>query len=146
MADSCRNCLAEIPDGETLCPQCTPSASGNSDRPVGGESAPELPPRYEIIRLLGQGGMGRVFLCRDTNLDVEVAVKVLPPDLAADEHALEEIRKEARLSAKLRGCPGIIVLYGFETYGETNYLVMEYAPGGSLRERLKAGELIPENL
>ncbi len=146
MAESCRNCSAEIPDGETFCAQCTPPASGGSDRSLGGPSVPELPPRYEIIRLLGRGGMGRVFLCLDTHLDVEVAIKVLPPDLAADEHALEEIRKEARLSAKLRDCPGIIVLYAFETYRETNYLVMEYAPGGSLRERLKAGELIPEKL
>jgi formylglycine-generating enzyme required for sulfatase activity len=88
--------------------------------------------------------MGQVFLCHDTNLDVDVAIKVLPPDVAADEHALEEIRKEARVSAKLRECPGIIVLYGFETHGETSYLVMEFAPGRSLRDRLKERKVLPE--
>jgi predicted Ser/Thr protein kinase len=130
---SCRSCAAEIPDGETLCPACTPRAGGASDR----EAPPELPPRYQVLRPLGRGGMGRVYLCRDRDLDVEVAVKVLPPELAADEDALEEIRREARLTAKLREAPGIIVLYGLETFGDTNLLVMEYAPGGSLRERLK---------
>jgi serine/threonine-protein kinase len=88
--------------------------------------------------------MGRVYLCEDRDLEVEVAVKVLPGELVRDEKALRTIEKEARLAAKLRGCPGILQLYEFERHGGTCFLVMEYAPGGSLHGVLQAKGPLPE--
>jgi serine/threonine-protein kinase len=81
--------------------------------------------------------MGRVFLCRDTRLEVDVAVKVLPPEVSSDEEALAQIEREARAAAKFRGCAGILSLLGFEQHGDTWFLVMEFAAGGSLYDRLK---------
>jgi len=88
--------------------------------------------------------MGRVYHCRDTELDVEVAVKVLEPELAADEAALRRVRREARLAARLRDGPGILSLYSFERHGDSFYLVMEYAPGGSLETRLAREKRLAE--
>ncbi|NUQ00428.1 MAG: serine/threonine protein kinase, partial [Armatimonadetes bacterium] len=96
------------------------------------------------MKFLGRGGMGRVYLCRDTLLDVEVAVKVLPAELCHDEEALQQIAREARAAAKFRSCPGILSLYGIERHGETWYLLMEYAAGGSLHDRLKREGALPE--
>jgi serine/threonine-protein kinase len=105
---------------------------------------PDLPDRFRVKRLLGRGGMGRVFLCEDRDLEVDVAVKVLPEELVRDEKALETIGREARLFAKLRGCPGILQLYEFEKHGGTCFLVMEFAPGGSLAGVLQAKGALPE--
>ena len=55
--------------------------------------------RYEIVRPLGAGGMGQVFLARDTQLERDVAVKLLPPNLLADAVSRERLRREARSAA-----------------------------------------------
>ncbi len=88
--------------------------------------------------------MGRVYLCRDADLDVEVALKVLPAEATEEEEALDQIRKEARAAARFRDCPGILSLYGFEQFRDTRYLVMEFAAGGSLYERLKREKSLTE--
>src|SRR5438552_1789379 len=101
--------------GDDFGPVATATPAGTTDGVVeGGGPRPKLPYRYEVVRFLGLGGMGRVYLCRDTELNVEVAVKVLPAQVGADPKAVEQIRREARASAKFRGCPGILQLYGFE--------------------------------
>jgi len=110
----------------------------------GSPAAPGLPPRYEVQRFLGQGAMGRVFLCRDQELDVHVAVKVLSPQFAADPSSVDLVRSEARAVAKFRGCPSVLSLYGFERHEDAWYLVMEYAAGGSLDQRLKREGALPE--
>jgi serine/threonine protein kinase len=56
---------------------------------------------YEILGPLGKGGMGEVFLARDTRLDRRIALKVLPPELAADRERLERFRREARAVAAI---------------------------------------------
>jgi serine/threonine-protein kinase len=115
-----------------------------------GGAAPEpsasagLPARYEVRSFLGQGGMGRVYLCRDAELDVIVAVKILAAHLAADPASLEQIRTEARAVAKFRGCANILSLYSFEQHQGSWYIVMEYASGGALDEKLKREGKLPE--
>ena len=81
--------------------------------------------------------MARVYLCRDLDLDVDVAVKVLPAEVVADARALEEIRAEAKVAARLRGSPAILPLFSFEQYEGTCFLVMEYAPRGSVHDLLR---------
>ena len=143
MTPHCPACAASIPEGAERCPGC-----GTAAPPPAGDGAagppPDLPPRYRVERFLGRGAMGRVFLCRDVALDVEVAVKVLPSDLASDPEAVEQVRGEARIAARLRDGPGILPLHGFESHGGTWFLVEEYAPGGTLQDLLKTRGPLPE--
>jgi serine/threonine-protein kinase len=99
--------------------------------------------QYELLRPLGRGGMGAVYLARDTALERLVAIKVLRPDLAALEEGRERFRREARVIARLSH-PGILPLYTFGEVHGTLYLVMAYVPGVTLAERLRVeGRLAP---
>ena len=95
---------------------------------------------YEIIRLLGEGGMGRVFLAKDTVLDRHVALKFLPEDVEKDPRTRERFIHEARAAAALDH-PFICKV--FET-GESNgraYIAMEYVEGQTLKTLLEQGPL-----
>ena len=134
-----------MPDGAASCSRCAGSPAAPVPFPdASGGPPPPLPERYRVLRFLGRGGMGRVYLCEDSELDVEVAIKVLPAEVAADEGAMAALSREARLSARLRGCPGILQLYGFERHEGNALLVMEYAPGGSLLSLLRRDAGLPE--
>lgn len=147
MPGRCPRCRKPCVRGMSFCGYCggplPPDTVPGPEDPAA-EAPPDLPDRYRVKHLLGRGGMGRVFLCEDRELEVDVAVKVLPGDLVRDERALETIAREAKLAAKLRGCPGILQLYGFERHGGSGFLVMEYAPGGSLHEVLGSRGPLPE--
>jgi serine/threonine protein kinase/tetratricopeptide (TPR) repeat protein len=97
--------------------------------------------QYRIERELGRGGMGMVFLARDTTLDRPVAVKVMHPDLSVHGSITQRFLAEARMIARLRH-PNIVSVH---TAGEATgifYYVMDHVPGESLRERLNvAGKL-----
>jgi len=95
---------------------------------------------YEIVSLLGAGGMGEVYRARDTRLDRAVAVKVLPEGFAADGPARERFDREARAIASLNH-PHICTLHDVGRDGATDYLVMELLEGGTLAERLTKGPL-----
>jgi len=95
---------------------------------------------YEIVRELGSGGMGVVYLARDHHLRCDVAVKVLAPGTLADEAARKRFRREAHLLAK-RNHPNIVAARDFDTENDIDFLVMEYVPGESLEERLRDGPL-----
>ena len=145
MADRCPRCAKPFVRGMSFCGYCAsplPTALAAPDDAA--SPPPDLPDRFRVKGLLGRGGMGRVFLCEDRDLEVDVAVKVLPEELVSEEKALEAIEREAKLAAKLRGCPGILQLYEFERHGGTCFLVMEYAPGGSLHALLQAKGALPE--
>jgi Tol biopolymer transport system component len=98
---------------------------------------------YEILAPLGAGGMGEVFRATDTNLGRQVAIKVLPPELARDVERLARFEREARLLASLNHS-NIAQVYGFERAtlpdGSTgHFLAMELVEGEDLAERLKRG-------
>jgi len=95
---------------------------------------------YEILSPLGAGGMGEVYRARDTKLDRDVAVKVLPADLANDPEALSRLEREARAVAQLSH-PNILAIYDFGRHGETAYAVTELLEGETLRQRLAQGAL-----
>jgi serine/threonine protein kinase len=101
---------------------------------------------YEVIGLLGVGGMGEVYRAKDTTLGREVAIKVLPAELSHDLERLARFEREARLLAALNH-PNVAAIYGFERSDGVPFLVLELAPGVTLGELLKAGPLeIPEAL
>jgi eukaryotic-like serine/threonine-protein kinase len=86
---------------------------------------------YEIRGLLGEGGMGQVYLARDTRLGRDVAVKVLPAELAEDAEYLARFEREARTVASLNH-PGIVTLHAVEQVESTRFLVMERVVGRPL--------------
>ncbi len=99
--------------------------------------------QYRIVRELGHGGMGMVYLAQELALDRFVAVKVLRPDRADLHGARERFRREARIAARLSH-PGIVPLH---TFGEVDglwYFVMSYVRGMSLAERLRIDGRIAE--
>ncbi len=96
---------------------------------------------YEIVSSLGAGGMGEVYRAHDETLNREVAIKVLPKQLATDHDRLRRFEQEARAAAALNH-PNILAVYGFSTAGEhAPYLVSELLQGQTLRERLQQGEI-----
>jgi serine/threonine-protein kinase len=99
--------------------------------------------RYSIERELGRGGMGIVLLARDVALDRPVAIKLLPPQLAANPAARDRFLQEARTAAGLSH-PNIVPIHLVESRGELVYFVMGYVDGETLRERLeRTGPLAP---
>lgn len=87
---------------------------------------------YEILAPIGAGGMGEVYRARDTKLDREVAIKVLPAALAQDPERLARFEREAKVLASLNH-PNIATIYGVEKWGGGRALVMELVPGQSLK-------------
>jgi Tol biopolymer transport system component len=95
---------------------------------------------YEIKEPIGAGGMGEVYRATDTRLRREVAIKVLPEDVAQDPERLARFEREAQLLASLNH-PNIATIYGLERSGETSFLVLELVEGETLAERLSGGAL-----
>jgi eukaryotic-like serine/threonine-protein kinase len=95
---------------------------------------------YEVIAKLGEGGMGVVWRAKDSRLGREVALKVLPEELAADPERLDRFEREARLLARLNH-PNIAQIHGLEVGGDTRAIVMELVEGPTLAERLSEGAL-----
>src|SRR5262245_26133201 len=95
---------------------------------------------YEILAPLGAGGMGEVYQARDTRLAREVAIKILPPDLAADASALARFQREATAVASLSH-PNILAIFDFASQDGVTYAVTELLSGETLRQRLDRGPL-----
>ncbi len=83
---------------------------------------------YKILRKLGKGGMGEVFLARDEKLGRKVALKVLPPQAAGNQERLERFRREAKAVAALNH-PNIVTIYSVEEVDGLHFLTMEYVEG-----------------
>ncbi len=92
--------------------------------------------QYQIVEPIGAGGMGEVYRARDTKLEREVAIKVLPDELSKDAERLSRFEREAKLLAALNH-PNVATLYGFED----GYLVMELVEGDTLAEQIARGPI-----
>jgi hypothetical protein len=95
---------------------------------------------YEVLALLGSGGMGEVYRARDTRLDRVVAIKVLPASVANDPDRRQRLDREARSISSLNH-PNICTLYDVGHQDGIDYLVMEFLEGQTLAERLTRGAL-----
>lgn len=95
---------------------------------------------YRILAPLGAGGMGKVFRARDTRLGRDVAIKILPDELAADPERRHRFELEAKLVSRLNH-PNICTLYDVGIQGRLYYLVMECIEGTTLQNRLERGAL-----
>jgi len=95
---------------------------------------------YEILALLGAGGMGEVYRSRDTKLNREVAIKILPDAFAQDPDRLARFKREAQVLASLNH-PNIAAIYGLEEADGMRALVLELVEGPTLAERIAHGPL-----
>ena len=99
---------------------------------------------YEILSPLGKGGMGEVCLAKDSKLDRQVAIKVLPESMTRDPERVARFEREAKLLASLNH-PNIAAIYGFDDSNGTRFLVMEYVEGETLGSHLKKGPVAVED-
>jgi Tol biopolymer transport system component len=97
---------------------------------------------YQILALIGAGGMGEVYRARDQRLERDVAIKVLPRDFALDADRLWRFQQEARAAAALNH-PGILAIFDFGEVEGCPYVVSELLEGETLRERLRSGQVPP---
>src|SRR3989442_1287684 len=91
---------------------------------------------YEIVGVLGVGGMGEVYRARDTRLARAVAVKVLPSSVAQDDDRLRRFEQEARAAGALNH-PNLLTLYDVGRHERVSYVVCELLEGQTLRDRLR---------
>lgn len=96
--------------------------------------------RYTIVRELGRGGMGLVFLAADADLQRDIALKLLPDHASADESERAQLRREARILASLNH-PNIATVFTLEEEDGRSFITMEWVPGMNLSEALEPGPL-----
>jgi serine/threonine protein kinase len=118
-----------------------PDASGDVERQM---LQAELGDEYQVVRELGRGGMGVIFLARDIALHRLVAIKVLRHEFAHSLEHRERFRREARVAARLTH-PNVVAVHAFGETPDLVYLVMRYVHGESLGARLRReGRIAPE--
>jgi serine/threonine protein kinase len=101
---------------------------------------------YEILDVLGQGGMGIVYLAKDRALDVLRAIKAVRPDAAGGRRVGERLRHEAQVAARLPAHPHIATTHAYFEQGDAAYVVQEYVDGETLRARLQRGPLSSQDV
>jgi serine/threonine protein kinase/Tfp pilus assembly protein PilF len=96
--------------------------------------------RYRVVSEISEGGMGKVYLAEDPDLERKVAVKVLPEKFSVDSEGLNRFKQEARATSALNH-PNIITVYEIGESEGTNYIATEFIDGLTLRERMEAGRI-----
>ena len=97
---------------------------------------------YEVVALVGAGGMGEVYRARDTRLNRDVAIKILPAGIADNPIRRARFEREAQAISRLNH-PNICAVYDVGTQDGVAYLVMEYIEGESLAQRVRRGPVPP---
>jgi serine/threonine protein kinase/dipeptidyl aminopeptidase/acylaminoacyl peptidase len=110
---------------------CSPTAS---------QALPDCIAHYQIIREIGRGGMGEVFLAHDTRLERPVALKILPPQFIKNPQQVKRFEREARAASALNH-PNIITIHEIVQQGDTHFIATEYIEGQTLRQKLADGKL-----
>jgi serine/threonine protein kinase len=95
---------------------------------------------FRVVRRLGRGGMGEVYLAEDVELGREVALKMIAEDMEGSAEALERFRTEARATARLRH-PHIVTIHAIGRHRGAPYVALEFVEGDALRDRLRGGPL-----
>ena len=153
---NCPSCNTPIPADAAFCPSCgkkpgaatpnrpaaRPTYSGlGTVAPMRESRATVLEPgtrfaeRYEVIRKLGEGGMGIVYVARDTNTGEEMVLKLIHPDLVTGEEAVRRLMAEGLTARQIRH-PNIVAVYDVSQWGGQPYFTMEYVKGGTMRSWL----------
>ncbi len=155
----CPSCQTPLPADAVFCPNCgtNPKASTPSRRPAGGtysglatvvpmresrasvlEPGTRFAERYEVVRKLGEGGMGVVYVAKDSNTGEEIVLKLIHPDLVTGEEAIKRLMAEGLTARQIRH-PNIVAVYDVSQYNGQPYFTMEFVRGGTLRSWLVNG-------
>jgi tetratricopeptide (TPR) repeat protein len=102
-----------------------------------------LPGRYADPRPIGRGGMGQIYLAEDRELGRKVAIKILDDRFAGNEQLRERFKREALTAARLSGHPHVVTIFDVGESQGRPFIVMEYLPGGTLRDRTRQGPVEP---
>lgn len=137
----CKACSTLIPEAATECPSCKTPTEPIRTQLL--ESTRHLIPGYELLEVLGRGGMGTVYKARQIRLDRPVAVKILNPALGEDREYVARFLKEARLAARLNH-PNIVQAVDCGEAEGRYYFVMEFIEGVSLEDELSRRGSLPE--
>ena len=143
----CSRCSAENAEELLYCRSCSAPLSPASDS---GFNTTEILPepcldfapgtsfagRYEIIEELGSGGMGRVYKVRDTEIGEVLSLKLINPEISADDRAVARFQRELKLARKVSH-PNICRMYHFSSANGTYFITMEYVTGQNLKHMLK---------
>jgi tetratricopeptide (TPR) repeat protein len=147
----CTNCRTELRSSSTRSGSMSRSGGAAAETPGTSSTEMGLPvnavllDRYRILKLLGAGGMGRVYLAEDQKLSMPVAIKVLRDILTQDPVSIKRLITEAKTSILLAH-PNILRLHNFEDGETAKFLVMEYVEGESLADRIaREGKLSEED-
>ncbi len=97
---------------------------------------------YQVVSLLGAGGMGEVYLARDPRLDRTVAIKILPGDLAEDPERMQRFEREARAASALNH-PNVATIYDVGESDGVHFIVMEHVEGETVAARVAGRSLLP---
>jgi len=136
----CPSCTGPV-DASGVCPKCATHVQSRSATQVTQQDAVEVSdgepefPGYKVIRHLGEGGMGAVYLAEDTTLARHVAIKVVSKRVAGDAQSKSRFMREARTMATIEH-PHVMRVYSFGESPAGAYLVMEYVDGETLTERI----------
>jgi hypothetical protein len=136
--------LADKSSLATRAPREGEDLAGPANLPLSALSAADLPelPGFEILGLLGAGGMGQVFKARHLRLDRLVALKMIRPDLLHEPSAIARFHREAQAAARLAH-PHIVTVYDAPEHEGRHWLVMEYVEGADLARLLKREGPLP---
>jgi serine/threonine protein kinase len=136
------------PEAETVAPTPPPTPDVGAAGP-GLVIAPGVPPalaqhpRYRVIRLLGQGGMGAVYLAEHRHMERQVALKVMSPELICNAEAVRRFRQEVTAAARIGPNPHVVAVHDADQIGDLHFLVMEFVEGQSLADYLRVKGPLP---
>jgi serine/threonine protein kinase/tetratricopeptide (TPR) repeat protein len=140
----CPKCETDNPSDSKFCKECAtplPSAAGSFTRTLETPSGilsrgTTFANRYEILEVLGSGGMGSVYRALDKKLDEDVALKLINPDIASDERTLERFSHELKIARKITH-KYICRMYELMEDESTHFITMEYVPGEDLKSFIR---------
>ncbi len=148
----CPKCLADNPPDSRFCRKCAAPLPAEEDLSISQTKTLQLPAtmvdrgtllaeRYEIIEELGKGGMGRVYKVYDKKIKEVVALKLIRPEISADENTIERFNNELRLARKISH-RHVCRMYDLGQEGSSRFITMEYVPGEDLKRFIKrSGQL-----
>ena len=144
--NTCSLCDTQLPEDSLFCPRCgTPTSGGQDELLASSASDPTglldrvreaTQAEFTIVRELGRGGMGRVYLAQEIALERRVAMKLLPPALAEQSGIVERFQREARTAGKLHH-PNIVPVYQVLERDGLIFFTMPYIAGPNLRQVLR---------
>jgi serine/threonine protein kinase len=140
---TCARCLLGLGLGGDSGPELFVTGARESTPPPAPEELAPFFPQYELVELVGRGGMGAVYRAVQKGLQRTVAIKVLPAEAAKDPAFAERFTREGRALARLDH-PNIVDIYDSGVAGGLYYFVMEFVDGANLRQMVRAGKVEPK--